>query len=68
MMGVSNPTGDAFLPEIISRKLHQHVPLYVFYILKSWVFEEFVLLYCLLPFLLLAFFILLITIANISGS
>ncbi len=33
-MGVSNPTGDVFLPEIIGRKLHLHVPQYVFYILN----------------------------------
>ena len=29
-MGVSNPTGDAFLPELIGRKLHLHVPQYIF--------------------------------------
>ena len=41
MMGVSNPTDDAFLPEIIGRKLHLRVPQYAYCILKSWVFGEF---------------------------
>ena len=40
-MGASNPTGVAFLPEIIGRKLHLRVPQYAYCILKSWVFGEF---------------------------
>ncbi len=30
-MGVSNPTGDVFLPEMIGRKLHLQVPQCVFH-------------------------------------
>ena len=29
-MGVSNPTSDVFLPELKGRKLHLHVPQYIF--------------------------------------